>query len=68
MNPLSAAKTKLLDTFADGQERGGWMFGAGTLSWAKKAGYVAMTHESPRRYTITDAGRSAHAQTKGRLP
>ncbi len=54
----------LLAAFADGQERGAWDFRAGTMGWAKKAGYVALTSSSPRRYRITEAGLRAYRQVR----
>ena len=56
---LSPTKLALLRAFANEQEQSGWKHGAGTLSWAKKLGYVQMTTDSPRMYRITEAGRAA---------
>jgi hypothetical protein len=61
---LSATQVALLAAFADGQERGAWDFRAGTMGWAKKAGYVALTSSSPRRYRITEAGLRAYRQVR----
>lgn len=59
-------KRKLLNHFSDGAAHSPWGFGSGTISWAKKNGFIASVPGTKvSMYRITDAGRAERARLDG---